>query len=115
MNRTGLCSAVIAMLFLMACHAPEQSPVDQAKKQGSIPQMDINDVLRDHDQELMAIPGVVGVYVGLLPDNKTSCLMVMVVKETKDLRKKIPESLEGYPVLLEESGIIRPFAPKSQS
>jgi hypothetical protein len=115
MNKTGLCSAVIAMLFLMACHAPEQSPVDQAKQQGSIHKMDINDVLRAHDQELMAIPGVVGVYVGLLPDDKTPCLIVMVVKETKDLRKKIPGSIEGYPVLLEESGIIRPLAPKFQS
>ena len=76
---------------------------------------DINDVLRAHDQELMAIPGVVGVYVGLLPDDKTSCLVVMVVKVTKDLRKKIPESIEGYLVLLEESGIIRPLAPKSQA
>jgi hypothetical protein len=39
----------------------------------------------------------------------------MVVKVTKDLRKKIPESIEGYAVLLEESGIIRPLTPKSQS
>jgi hypothetical protein len=115
MNKTGLCSAVIATLFFVACHAPEQSPVDQAEQQESIPKMDINDVLRAHDQELMTIPGVVGVYVGLLPDAKTPCLIVMVVKETKDLRKKIPESIEGYPVLLEESGIIRPLSPKSQS
>lgn len=114
MNKTGLCSVVIAALFLLACHAPEQSSVDQAKQQESIRKMDINDVLRAHDQELMTIPGVVGVYVGLLPDAKTPCLIVMVVKETKDLRKKIPESLEGYPVQLEESGIIRPLAPKSQ-
>ncbi len=41
---------------------------------------DINTVLRDHDQELMAIPGVVGVYVGLLDDGKTSCLKVMVAE-----------------------------------
>ena len=63
----------------------------------------------------MAIPGVVGVYIGLLRDGKTPCLVVVVVKETKELRRRIPESLEGYPVLLEESGIIRPLATKPQS
>jgi hypothetical protein len=70
---------------------------------------DINAVLRDHDKDLLAIPGVVGVYVGLLPDDKTSCLKVMVVKETEELRKKIPKFIEGYPVLVEESGVIRPL------
>jgi len=43
---------------------------------------DINAVLKDHDKELIAIPGVVGIYVWLLPDKKTLCLKVMVVKET---------------------------------
>ena len=78
-----------------------------------MPRKDINAVLRDHDKELMAIPGVVGVYVGLMPDDKTTCLKVMVVKETEDLKKKIPKTLEGYPVLIEESGVIHPLSDKS--
>ncbi len=84
----------------MSCAPPRQSPP---------PRKDINDVLKDHAQELMALPGVVGVYVGLLPDNKTLCLKVMVVRETDDLKKKIPKSLDGYPVVIEESGVIRPL------
>ena len=70
---------------------------------------DITTVLKDHDKELLAIPGVVGVYVGLLPDDKTPCLKVMVVRETEDLKKRIPKSIEGYPVLIEESVVIRPL------
>ncbi len=70
---------------------------------------DINAVLKDHEQELLAIPGVVGIYVGLLPDNKTPCLKVMVIKETEELKMRIPKSIEGYPVLIEESGAIRPL------
>ena len=70
---------------------------------------DINAVLRDHDKELLAIPGVVGVYVGLLPDGKTHCFKVMVLKETDDLKRRIPKTLEGYAVLIEESGVIRPL------
>ena len=72
-------------------------------------QRDINDVLRAHDQELMAIESVVGVYVGLLEDGKTSCLKVMVVRKTPELERRIPRSLEGYPVVVEETGAIRPL------
>ena len=39
---------------------------------------DINAVLADHDRRLMAMPGVVGIYVGLLADNATPCLKVML-------------------------------------
>jgi hypothetical protein len=74
-----------------------------------MPQRDINAVLRAHDKELMAIPGVVGVYVGLQADQKTQCFRVMVVKKTKDLEQAIPKSLEGYPVELDETGVIRPM------
>jgi hypothetical protein len=75
----------------------------------SSPVRDINAVLRDHDKELMAIPGVVGVYVGLLEDDKTPCLKVMAVKKTPEFERRIPKNLEGYPVRIEETGIIRPF------
>lgn len=70
---------------------------------------DINEVLRAHDKELMAIPGVVGVYVGALEDGKSPCLKVMVVKKTPELERRIPKSLDGYPVVVEETGVIRPM------
>lgn len=73
---------------------------------------DINAVLRDHDRELMAIPDVVGVYVGLLEDNKTPCLKVMVVQKTPELERRIPKSLEGYRVELDVTGVIRPLRQK---
>ena len=77
-----------------------------------MPRNDINEVLRKHDQSLMAIPGVAGIYVGMLPDGKTPCLKVIVVKKAAELKEKIPQSLEGYPVILEESDAIRPLTGK---
>ena len=74
-----------------------------------MPKRDINLVLRDHDKELMAIPGVVGVFVGALGDGKTPCLKVMAERKTPELKRKIPKSLEGYAVVLEETGPIRPL------
>ena len=80
-----------------------------------MPSREINAVLRAHEDELMAIPGVVGIYVGLMDDDKTPCLRVMAVKKTQDLQRKVPKSLEGYPVVIEETGVIRPLRNPSSS
>jgi hypothetical protein len=74
-----------------------------------MPRRDINAVLNDHDDALMKIPGVVGVCVGLKNDGKTQCLKVMVARKTRELLRKIPGTLESYPVVVEETGIIRPL------
>ena len=81
----------------------------------SNPPRDINAVLADHDRELLALPGVVGVYVGLLKDNRTPCLKVMLRKKAPDLEKTLPRSLEGHPVITEVTGEIRPLAPQFPS
>lgn len=109
LHKIWLCSVLSVILLLIACSAAMRSQVNQTGQQESMTQKDINAVLKDHDKELLTIPGVVGVYVGLLPDDKTPCLKVMVVKETEDLKRRIPKSIEGYPVLIEESGVIRPL------
>ena len=79
------------------------------RKPASTPLRNINAVLAAHDQELMAIPGVVGVYVGLMKDEKTPCLKVMLAREDTALKRRIPRSLEGYPVVTEVTGEIRPL------
>ena len=80
-----------------------------------MPRRDINAVLSAHECDLMAIPGVVGVYVGLMDDGKTLCLKVMVSEETRELVQQIPKSLEGYPVVIEKTGVIRPLSGKENS
>ena len=56
----------------------------------------------------MALPGVVGVYVGLTLDS-LPCLRVMVEKRTPFLQEKIPRVIDGVPVEVEESGPIEPM------
>lgn len=73
----------------------------------SRPARPIDQVLHDHAAELMALPGVVGVYQGALKDG-TPCIAVMVVKKTRELDTKIPDALEGHPVRIDETGEIRP-------
>jgi hypothetical protein len=80
-----------------------------AQNNSSSPKRDINAVLRDHDKELLAIPGVVGVYVALLEDGKTPCLKVMLARKTPETERALPKALEGYPVVSELTGEIRPL------
>jgi hypothetical protein len=83
---------------------------NMAKDNSPSPKRDINAVLRDHDQELLAIPGVVGVYVAVLEDGKTPCLKVMLARKTPASERDVPKLIEGYPVVAEVTGEIRPLA-----
>jgi hypothetical protein len=67
--------------------------------------MSIEEVLMKYTDNLMSIHGVVGTGQGLF-DGK-SCIKVFVVKKTPELEDKIPENLEGYPVKIKETGVIR--------
>ncbi len=101
-----LCGAVLLSGVCVHCaRRPEpQPPARQVMSKN-----DINEVLKAHSKELMALPGVVGVYVGMLDDGKTLCLKVMVEKKTPDLVRRLPDHLEGYPLVVEETGPIRPM------
>jgi hypothetical protein len=70
---------------------------------------DINAVLADHDKELLARPGVVGVYVGLMADQKTLCLKIMLERNDPAVERSLPRELEGYPVVTEVTGPIKPI------
>jgi hypothetical protein len=84
-------------------------PQENHEERNAMPTRDINEVKEAHTAELMALPGVVGVYIGAR-DDSTLCIRVMVVAKTPELEKKIPSSLEGHPVEIEETGVIRPLS-----
>jgi len=78
-------------------------------KASPMPKRDINAVLRDHDRELMAIPNVVGVYVGALEGTNEPCLKVMLKRELSKQDQQVPKRIEGYPVVTEVTGEIHPL------
>lgn len=65
----------------------------------------IEQVLKEHTAKLMSLPGVTGTAQGLCDDKP--CIKVYVIKKTPELEQKIPETIEGYPVMIEETGEIR--------
>ena len=62
----------------------------------------IEEVLKAHTDELMSIPGVVGTAQGLCDGEP--CIKVFVTTITAELKQKIPNVIEGYPVEIQETG-----------
>lgn len=67
----------------------------------------IEEVQADHTAELLAIPGVTILFVGALADG-TPCLKVGVRERTPEIARAVPRALEGWPVVIEETGPIAP-------
>ena len=65
----------------------------------------IKEVQAMYTDEWMSNPGVVGTAIG--ESEGKSCIKVFVLEETEELRKKIPSSSEGFPVILESTGEFR--------
>ena len=66
----------------------------------------IDDVLAAHTDSLMALPGVVGTSVGLC--DGAQCIQVLLADSTAATRSRIPAQLEGYRVVTQVTGTIRP-------
>jgi len=60
-----------------------------------------------HTEELMNIPGVVGVGTGNADGRP--CIMVFLADGSPELEARIPETLDGHPVVTEVTGQIRPL------
>lgn len=69
--------------------------------------MSIAEVIAYHDDELLAIPGVVGVAEGERAGEP--CILILVIAATPELVHNLPQSLGGYPVVIEETGEIKPL------
>ena len=73
-----------------------------------MPTRPIEEVQAAHSPALMAIPGVVGTFIGATADGKP-CIEIMVIERTAALERQLPRTLEGHPVEIFESGRIRPL------
>ena len=65
----------------------------------------IDEVLREHTDSLVSLPGVVGTAQGQYAGKP--CIKVYVVKKTPELLKRIPSAIEEYTVTVQETGEIR--------
>ena len=66
----------------------------------------IEEALRKHTAEWMSIPGVVGTAQGM--DGGKPCIKVYAAGQKPELDRRIPKAVEGYAVIVEATGAIRP-------
>ncbi|HUX77197.1 MAG TPA: hypothetical protein VMY40_11210 [Anaerolineae bacterium] len=80
--------AVLLMTYLVLRREDQRLTIEQAKGQ--------------HETELMAIEGVVGVGIGECEGEP--CVKVLLENESSDLKRQIPTQLDGYTVDTEVVG-----------
>lgn len=101
----GKVCGVLASLLVVACVGCSHG----TSKHGSgLPGMNLRPiemVLKEHTPEWMSIPGVVGCGIG--EKKGKPCILILVVKRTKELNTRLPKQVEGYSVVVKESGVIR--------
>ncbi|UCG15074.1 MAG: hypothetical protein JSU72_16665 [Deltaproteobacteria bacterium] len=107
-------TAVICCIGITVCTGNSVTFADQTGNarggEEGMPEKNIEEVLKEHTPELMSRPGVVGTGQSLCDGQP--CIKVFVVKETPELKEEIPDTLEGYPVVIKESGKFRALPRK---
>jgi hypothetical protein len=101
-NLSWKCIALAALAFAGTCL---ETKVWQ-ESGGLMAATTVEEALKQSAGQLMSVDGVVGVAVGECGGKP--CIRVLVVRKTTELMQKIPSILEGYPVVVEETGPIGP-------
>lgn len=84
---------------LIACSGSQRGAAIVATKS-------IDEVLTAHTDSLLALPGVVGTAIGLCDGER--CIKVFLADSNAAVRERIPARLEGYRVVVEVTGTVRP-------
>jgi len=75
------------------------------EKGRTMPERTIEQVQEEHTDDWMAIPGVEGTAIGL--SEGKPCIKIFTSRKPQQIRDKIPSTVEGYPVIIEETGAFR--------
>lgn len=95
----GILSAVGSIAGCM-----QHSAVD-LEKPGHMPEKTIEQVQQEHTDAWMAMPGVVGTAIG--ESKGKPCILILTASNTEQIRRQIPATVEGYPVVVQYVGEIR--------
>jgi hypothetical protein len=91
---------LIVSALLAGCTLPSPGPdqLTPAPVVTSSPASDIGAVLDEHQEELMRLPGVVGVGIGQDETTGEPIIVVLLAEPAPDLEKTLPQKLDGYSV-----------------
>jgi len=95
----GVVSAAVMINLANTCG--EQGTRAQAGER-PMPEKTIQQVLRDHTDSLMSLPGVVGTGQGECDGQP--CILVFLAENDPEVRMQIPSAIEDYPVDVRVTG-----------
>jgi hypothetical protein len=98
--RVGVC-----VLFVAAGAGCRPQEIPYSAREQDMSGKTIEQVQQEHTAAWMALPGVVGTAIGLHRDKP--CILVLTAANTKQIRRKIPATVDGYPVVVQYTGEIR--------
>lgn len=104
----------IAIGGCTASPTPKATQVPTPSKEGEMPTADIIKVMEAYLDELMEIPGVVGVGIGQSETTGEHFISVLVDEMTPELQALLPEKLEGFKVKPQVTRPIEIQEPPSQ-
>jgi len=97
--------AISSMLLVLSSLNCRRAQSIQPQKGIVMPKKTIEQVQESHTEEWMAIPGVVGTGIG--ESHGKPCILVFTASNTEEVRKRIPATVDGYPVVVQYTGEIR--------
>jgi len=102
--RRGL--IVVGSVLLVLCGLDcRRAEIVQPQKGIAMPEKTIEQVQQECTDAWMAIPGVIGTAIGQREGKP--CILVLTASNTVQVRRKIPSTVEGYPVVVQYTGEIR--------
>ena len=91
---------------ITACSGSQRGAGQPRGSDTTVAARGIDDVLAAHTDSLLALPGVVGAAIALCDGER--CIKVFLVDSNPGTKGRIPPRLEGYRVVVEVTGIVRP-------
>ena len=105
-RRGAIVLAILAVGGGASCSGPPRPPV-QGGEEIVVPMRSIDEVLANYSDSLMTLPGVVGTAIALC-ERGERCIKVLLDDASPETLSRIPNRIEGYRVVTEVSGTIRP-------
>jgi len=97
-------SAVVISAPAILCGCPKDG-ITKSERGYGMPAKSIEEVLKDNTDAWMAIDGVEGTAIGLYRGKP--CIKIFTSVKAQELRGRIPPAVEGYPVIIEQTGVFR--------
>jgi len=82
-----------------------QGSATESEKGYRMPATTIEQVLKENTDAWMAVDGVEGTAIGIYKGKP--CIKIFASVKAEKLRGKIPPIVEGYPVIIEQTGVFR--------